>query len=181
MDNQTAEALQAFTQRYCDAWQQQRASLPRSEELYGIPSPCISATDGDAVFWQPQPFSLPANISAVERAFDIVVQQPAHSFYTTQFAGDMQARFAGETMTLLQAWSPDDFQRMQENLIGHLVVQKRLKLSPTLFIATLDSELDVISVCNVSGEVLKETLGTRRRTTLSASLASFLNQLDPVL
>ncbi|MCI1031594.1 SecY interacting protein Syd [Raoultella sp. BIGb0149] len=181
MDNQTAEALQAFTQRYCDAWQQQRASLPRSEELYGIPSPCISATDGDAVFWQPQPFSLPANISAVERAFDIVVQPPAHSFYTTQFAGDMQARFAGETMTLLQAWSPDDFQRMQENLIGHLVVQKRLKLSPTLFIATLDSELDVISVCNVSGEVLKETLGTRRRTTLSASLASFLNQLDPVL
>ncbi|MDJ1655247.1 SecY-interacting protein [Raoultella sp. Ech2A] len=181
MDNQTAEALQAFTQRYCDAWQQQRASLPRSEELYGIPSPCISATDGDAVFWQPQPFSLPANISAVERAFDIVVQQPAHSYYTTQFAGDMQARFAGETMTLLQAWSPDDFQRMQENLIGHLVVQKRLKLSPTLFIATLDSELDVISVCNVSGEVLKETLGTRRRTTLSASLASFLNQLDPVV
>lgn len=181
MDNQTAEALQAFTQRYCDAWQQQRASLPRSEELYGIPSPCISATDGDAVFWQPQPFSLPANISAVERAFDIVIQQPAHSYYTTQFAGDMQARFAGETMTLLQAWSPDDFQRMQENLIGHLVVQKRLKLSPTLFIATLDSELDVISVCNVSGEVLKETLGTRRRTTLSASLASFLNQLDPVV
>lgn len=181
MDNQTAEALQAFTQRYCDAWQQQSASLPRSEELYGIPSPCISATDVDAVFWQPQPFSLPANISAVERAFDIVVQQPAHSYYTTQFAGDMQARFAGETMTLLQAWSPDDFQRMQENLIGHLVVQKRLKLSPTLFIATLDSELDVISVCNVSGEVLKETLGTRRRTTLSASLASFLNQLEPVV
>ncbi|VTN11315.1 SecY interacting protein Syd [Raoultella terrigena] len=91
-----------------------------------------------------------------------MVQQPAHSYYTTQFAGDMQARFAGETMTLLQAWSPDDFQRMQENLIGHLVVQKRLKLSPTLFIATLDSELDVISVCNVSGEVLKETLGTRK-------------------
>lgn len=181
MDNQTAEALQAFTQRYCDAWQQQRASLPRSEELYGIPSPCISSTDADAVFWQPQPFSLAVNISAVERALDIVVQPPAHSYYTTQFAGDMQARLAGETMTLLQTWSPDDFQRMQENLIGHLVVQKRLKLSPTLFIATLDSELEVISVCNLSGEVLKETLGTRKRTTLAPSLASFLNQLEPVL
>ena len=159
MDQQTAEALQAFTQRYCEAWQQQRSSLPRSEELYGIPSPCISATDDDGVFWQPQPFSLEQNINAVERALE----------------------FAGESMTLLQTWSPDDFQRVQENLIGHLLVQKRLKLSPTLFIATLDSELDVISVCNMSGEVIKETLGTRKRTTLSPSLASFLNSLKPVL
>jgi hypothetical protein len=57
----------------------------------------------------------------------------------------------------------DDFRRVQENLIGHLVVQK-LKLSPTLFIATLESELEVISVCNLSGEVIKETLGTAKRT-----------------
>lgn len=69
----------------------------------------------------------------------------------------------------------------RRNLIGHLVVQKRLKLSPTLVIATLESELEVISVCNLSGEVLKETLGTRKRTTLSPSLASFLEQLEPVL
>ncbi|CAH6105827.1 Protein Syd, partial [Klebsiella oxytoca] len=185
VDQQTAEALQAFTQRYCEAWQQQRSSLPRSEELYGIPSPCVNGTDDDGVFWQPQPFSLAQNIDAVERALEIVVQQPLHAYYTTQFAGDMQARFADETadetMTLLQTWSPDDFQRVQENLIGHLLVQKRLKLSPTLFIATLDSELEVISVCNMSGEVIKETLGTRKRTTLSPSLANFLNSLKPVL
>ncbi|KJG55710.1 secretion protein, partial [Raoultella planticola] len=49
------------------------------------------------------------------------------------------------------------------------------------FIATLESELEVISVCNLSGEVLKETLGTRKRTILSPSLASFLDQLEPVL
>lgn len=93
----------------------------------------------------------------------------------------MSGRFAGETLTLLQTWSEEDFQRVQENLIGHLVVQKRLKLSPTLFIATLESELDVISVCNLSGEVVKETLGTAKRITLSPSLAGFLNQLEPVL
>ncbi|HCM8869333.1 SecY-interacting protein [Klebsiella pneumoniae] len=181
MDHLTAEALRAFTQRYCAVWQQQRHSLPRSEELYGVPSPCVVDTQGEAVFWQPQPFSLAQNISAVERALDIVVQQPLHSYYTTQFAGDMSGRFAGETLTLLQTWSEEDFQRVQENLIGHLVVQKRLKLSPTLFIATLESELDVISVCNLSGEVVKETLGTAKRITLSPSLAGFLNHLEPVL
>lgn len=102
MDHQTAEALRAFTQRYCAARQQQRNSLPRSEELYGVPSPCVVDTRGEAVFWQPQPFSLAQNISAVERATDIVVQQPLHSYYTTQFAGDMTGRFADETLTLLQ-------------------------------------------------------------------------------
>ncbi|HFZ0323928.1 TPA: SecY-interacting protein Syd, partial [Klebsiella pneumoniae] len=46
MDHQTAEALRAFTQRYCALWQQQRHSLPRSEELYGVPSPCVVDTQG---------------------------------------------------------------------------------------------------------------------------------------
>ncbi|MBX4276632.1 SecY-interacting protein Syd, partial [Mycobacterium tuberculosis] len=49
------------------------------------------------------------------------------------------------------------------------------------FIATLESELDVISVCNLSGEVVKETIGTAKRITLSPSLAAFLNHLEPVL
>ncbi|WP_204312000.1 SecY-interacting protein Syd, partial [Escherichia coli] len=79
-------------------------SLPRSEDLYGIPSPCISASEDDAVFWQPQPFTLEHHLDGVERALEIVVQQPIHSYYTTQFAGDMHARFAEQNLTLLQAW-----------------------------------------------------------------------------
>lgn len=181
MDERTATALTAFTQRYRDAWWQQHSTLPRSEALHGIPSPCIVTTDDDAVYWQPQPFTQAQNLNGIERAMDIVVQQPLAAYYTTQFAGDMPARFGSTALTLLQAWSPDDFDRVQENLIGHLVTQKRLKLSPTLFIATLDSELDVISVCNLSGEVIIETLGTRKRTTLSDSLATFLTQLEPLL
>ncbi len=121
------------------------------------------------------------NVNAVERAFDIMVQPALHAFYTTQFAGDMPAQFADEKLTLLQTWSQDDFRRVQENLIGHLVTQKRLKLPPTLFIATQENELEVISVCNLSGEVIKETLGTRNRTVLAATLAEFLTQLNPLL
>ncbi|HDS1151497.1 TPA: SecY-interacting protein [Pluralibacter gergoviae] len=181
MDSETSDALRAFTQRYCAAWQQQYGTDPRSEALYGVPSPCITRTDGEAVFWQQQPFPLAADLSGVEKAIEIVVQQPLQTYYTTQLAGDMQADFGGRQLMLLQAWSADDFLRVQENLIGHLVMQRRLKLSPTLFIATLESELDVISVCNLSGEVLLETVGTRRRSVLSASLASFLSHLEPAL
>ena len=181
MDIETANALTAFTSRYCEAWHQKNETWPQSEDLYGVPSPCIITSLDEKVLWQPQPFTLEQNVNAVERAMDIVVQPAVHAFYTTQFAGDMRARFASETLTLLQTWSEDDFQRVQENLIGHLVTQKRLKLAPTLFIATLDSELDVIAVCNLNGEVIKETLGTRKRDVLAPSLAEFLTQLEPVL
>lgn len=181
MDQQTSQALKAFTLRYCDAWHQQHDTWPQSEALHGIPSPCIISSTDDYVLWQPQPFEDEATLSAVERALDIVIQPAAQAFYTTQLAGDMAGRFADETLTLLQTWSSDDFQRVQENLIGHLVTQKRLKLSPTLFIATLDSELEIISVCNLSGEVLKEKLGTSQRTVLAPSLYDFLNALKPVL
>ncbi|HCU0295841.1 TPA: SecY-interacting protein [Citrobacter sedlakii] len=181
MNEQTALALKAFTTRYCDAWHEKQQSWPMSEELYGVPSPCIISSTQDAVYWQPQPFEGESNVNAVERAFDIVIQPALHAFYTTQFAGDMSAQFHNETLTLLQTWSADDFRRVQENLIGHLVTQKRLKLPPTLFIATQENELEVISVCNLSGDVIKETLGTRQRTVLAPSLAEFLTQLKPVL
>jgi len=181
VEKETALALEAFTQRYCTAWREQRGSWPQSEELYGIPSPCIISSVDSYVTWQPKPFTLKQNVNSVEQAMDIVVQPAVHTFYTTQFAGDMSARLGEERLTLLQTWSEDDFLRVQENLIGHLVTQKRLKLSPTLFIATLDSELEVISLCNLSGEMIKETLGTRKRTVLAPGLAAFLDQLDPVM
>ncbi|WP_252391118.1 SecY-interacting protein Syd, partial [Escherichia coli] len=44
-------------------------------------------------------------------------------------------------------------------------------------LVALEEELEVISVCNLSGEVCKETLGTRKRTHLASNLAEFLNQL----
>ena len=110
---------------------------------------------------------------------DIVLRADIHPFYTTQFAGDMPAQFTGEALTLLQTWSEDDFRRVQENLIGHLVTQKRLKLSPTLFIATREDELEVISVCNLSGEVVLEKLGTRQRAVLAPTLSDFLSRLEP--
>lgn len=181
VDKKTERALLAFTQRYCDSWYENVGSWPRCEALYGIPSPCIISSDSEAVIWRPRPFEGEQNINAVEQAVDIVIQLSVHTFYTTQFAGDMRARFCAETLTLVQTWSADDFRRLQENLIGHLVARRRRKLSPTLFIATLDSDIDIISVCNLSGEVIEERLGTDQRTVLAADVAAFLNSIEPVL
>lgn len=181
MPEATASALQTFTSDWCQLWQQRRGHGPCSAELYGIPSPCVLQTVGEEVFWQPQPFCPADDLSAVERALDIRIQPAVTAFYTTQFAGEMTALFAAQRLVLSQVWSPEDFVRTQENLIGHLLMKRRLKESPTLFIATTDAELDVVSVCNLSGEVILEQPGTKNRRILSESLEIFLNQLQPFI
>lgn len=181
MIEKTTLALNDFTRRYCDLWQQETGHAPASRDLHGIPSPCILTSSEDEVWWQPQPFTLAKNLDSVERALDISLQSAVVALFTTQFAGDMTGTFAGRAVSLIQAWSEDDFLRMQENLIGHLVMKRRLKHSPTLFIATTDSELDVISVCNLSGEVIAEQLGTLKRQILSPSLEEFLIALQPAI
>ncbi|WP_455820100.1 SecY-interacting protein [Pseudomonas cerasi] len=180
MIEETSEALRNFSQRYCDLWQQQHGHAPSGTDLYGIPSPCVIATHGEEIWWLPQPFTLAKNLDGIERALDISLQPSITGFYTAQFAGDMVGTFAGHRLSLVQVWSEDDFVRVQQNLIGHLVMKRRLKHSPTLFIATLESELEVVSVCNLTGEVIIEQLGTQKRQVISPSIESFLISLQPL-
>ncbi|MBP2168083.1 SecY interacting protein Syd [Erwinia toletana] len=177
---ETTQALQDFTARYCALWQQECGHLPASEALYGIASPCVAETLSGVIYWQPQPFTLAKNLAAVERALDLRLQPAVIDFYTTQFAADMSARIGGRELSLVQVWSEEDFVRVQENLIGHLVMKRRLKHSPTLFIATTESELEVVSLCNISGEVILEQLGTQKRDVLASSLPEFLTLIQAV-
>lgn len=180
MNDLIAAALRDFTQLYCQQWQQRYGHPPASAELYTIPSPCAVENRDDRVIWQPQPFNAEPQLSAVERALELQLQSSVVSYYTTQYAGDMQATFEQQPITLLQVWSEDDFVRVQENLIGHLVMKRRLKQTPTLFIATTDSDSEIISVCNLTGEVICEKLGTPQRKKLAEDLRTFLTLLQPV-
>ncbi|AIN19523.1 MULTISPECIES: SecY-interacting protein [Yersinia] len=180
MDQNVSTALKGFTQRYIDLWQQQTGRPPASEELYGVPSPCNIETEDNQVFWLPQPFVTGANLANIERALEIQLHPDIHEFYTQQYAGDMKADLGDHRFTLLQVWSEDDFIRLQENLIGHLVTQKRLKLSPTLFLATTESEMTMASLCNVTGNVVLEEFGSGKRTLLASTLTHFLDALRPV-
>ncbi|KAB8305264.1 SecY-interacting protein [Erwinia endophytica] len=177
MIEEMGRSLTEFTRIWCESWQQECGHAPASRELYGVPSPCIQRTGDDEVFWLPQPFTLAQNLDAVGRALDFQIQPSVVAWYTSQFAGDMAVNVAGYPCTLLQTWSEDDFVRLQENLIGHLVMKRRLKHSPTLFIATTASELEVISICNLSGEVILEQPGSPKRTVLADNLMTFISSL----
>ena len=173
-------ALHNFTQRYIDLWQQETGHPPVNKDLHGISSPCIVKTVQDQVYWLPQRFTPVATLERIEYTMKIQLHDDIHTFYTQQYAGDMMAELDDQHFTLLQVWSEDDFIRLQENLIGHLVTQKRLKLSPTLFLATTDSDINLISFCNVSGNVILEQFGSNKRSLLAPTLSHFLNIIHPV-
>lgn len=180
MTEHISSELKALTQKYVDLWQDKSGLPPASHDLYGVPSPCISRTGDEVVYWLPQLFTGTDKLEKVEKAMGIIIRPELHRYFTTQYAGDMQVRFKDINFSLIQVWSEDDFIRLQENIIGHLVTQKRLKLTPTLFLGTTDSENDIISICNVSGEIILETFGQKKREILAKDLATFLSELIPV-
>ena len=181
MNHPVAVALSEFSSRFLQAWRDTDHSLPRSEDLVGLESPCVETDTGDEVTWQPVGREPMGDLAAVEKGIELRLHDDIKVFYGAQFSGDMAARFRGLEFDLLQAFSEEDERRLQENILGHLVMQRRLKLKPTVFIGALDAEHQVISICNLTGQVILETLGKGSREVLASDLETFLQELEPVV
>jgi len=181
MNHPVAVALSDFSSRFLQAWCDAGQGFPRSEDLVGLESPCVEADSGFEVAWKPVARDPQGDLAGVEKGIELRLHEDITVFYGAQFSGDMAARFQDLEFDLLQVFSEDDGQRLQENILGHLVTQRRLKLKPTVFIGAMEAEDKVISVCNLTGQVILETLGKDIREVLAADIETFLQLLQPVV
>jgi len=145
------------------------------------PSPCYKArvADGQQVEWQPQRQSEQHSFENVESAMGITLNHAYCQFFTRYYSNNLTASAQQGPCELLQVWNQNDFERLQQNLIGHLLMKKRLKQAPTLFFALTDEDDFVLSVLNETGEVVLEQVGRPPKEIISPSLGDFIATLSP--
>ncbi len=179
MNHGVSLSLWALSERFVQAWQQCHAGLPQTDAYYELSSPCEHQVLGETTIWQPVKRERIIDFINVEEGIDLGLHPDIKAFYGSQFCADLMVSFQGESIELVQVWSDEDLSRLQENMLGHLVMQKRLKKSPSMFIASTQDDSWIISICNITGEIFREHLGKQERQKIADNMVDFLNQLTP--
>ena len=113
----------------------------------------------------------------MEDGLEITLHPDIKVFYTEFWSESLFAKSNGENYELLQVWNEQDFAILQENLIGHVLMKRRLKQAETLFIGLTDEDDIIVSVDNASGQVVLEQVGQEPHKILANSLPDFISAL----
>jgi len=190
--NQTNEhlvqVLQQFSDRYISDYQQAHSCLPTVEQDAEWSSPCEQSTTEQSslpqgeVYWQPVAINKSEELSFdnVESALELTLHEDIKTYFTLFYSESLDAQCDEGKLSLLFAWNKNDFQRLQENLIGHILMKQRLKQKETIFFAVTDEEDMIISIDNANGSVWVERVGCKPHKQLSDSLTQFIGSLTPV-
>lgn len=158
-----------------------QGSIPTTEYVDEWQSPCYQgAPEGEHIAWQAVEQVPSTEFNNVEKALELKLHHSVKDFFSRYWAGDLQVRFREHNLTLLQVQLPEDAERLQQNLIGHVMMKQRLRQPVTLFIG-LGAEDDLIlSVNNETGSVGLEYVGKEQHEVLASDLVFFLERVEPI-
>jgi SecY interacting protein Syd len=175
-----------LSRKYADFIQQsllwhQQQQLPLTtwaDATSPSPSQVGDITDG-SVHWQPVLQQPSADFSNVEQALALSLHPDIKNFYQHYYGAGLAAEHQRGKLALLMVWNADDVKRLQENIIGHILMKRRLKQRETVFFATTEDDDILLSVLNSTGEVYLERVGQEVSEKLADNLAEFISQLQP--
>ena len=175
------QALNSFYQQYEQAYKQQYRESPAVEHDSDWPSPCEQrdVDDGVLVNWQPVVPEPVLDFSNIESALNISLHGDICAYYSSFFSANLTAETADGQLELLFAWSQRDFERLQENILGHIWMKRKLKQPETVFFAVTDTDDVNLVIVNETGEVWAEKVGKKPHKKIADDLVEFLSIIEP--
>ena len=171
------ETLAAFMDRALAATGKDHFETPHDPAW---PSPCeLRIVDGIS-HWRPVPQNPAVDFSGLANALEIPVHPAIRAYYGSFWADNLEAETTEGPVSLIQLWSPADFDRLIENLLGHALAKRRSKQTFTAFFATTEEDVDLfLSIDNESGKVLLEEPGRSPLKVVDDNIVDFLERLSP--
>jgi len=182
MNTNTQTQLFALYQRYEQLFESNTQRLPSVDFDPEWLSPCqVGDVVNDKIRWQAVKRDNKVDFSNIEEALEVTLHPSIEALFCTAYSEHIPCEFEGHPIELIQVWNEQDFLMLQENMIAHFMMQKRLNKPASMFIASCSDEMQIISILNETGQVQLETLGKKQEAVLAESLAEFLEKLTPVI
>jgi SecY interacting protein Syd len=143
-------------------------------------SDCIIKSEHGISTWKPIEQSIPVNFSGLANAVEAPIHADAIEYFSSFWSSSIQGKTKEGPLSLIQLWNPEDFERLIENLIGHLIAKSNVKLPFTLFFATADPDSELfLSIENDTGRILLEEPGSPPIKEVDSNLTDFLKRVSP--
>jgi SecY interacting protein Syd len=186
MSNSLVENLDSFINSYIDLAGDDKKQLLTEFDTDWL-SPCLlfnevqltEVTSGEKMAWRPQLQPAGSHLGNLATALEIEIHPQLEALFCRYYSHDLPATTERGDLDILQAWNQDDFERLQKNLISHVLMKRRLKQPETLFFACTDQDDMIISVDVASGNVMLEQVGKVPTEVLAVDIASFVKTLRP--
>ena len=145
------------------------------------PSPCEIGHNDGFCQWRPVPQETPVSFAGIANALDYRIHEDIRAYYNSFWSGNFEAQSTEGPVSLIQLWNREDFDRLNGNLIGHMLMKQRAKQPFTVFFANTDPDSELfLSIDNESGRVLLEEPGRAPIKEVEIDVATFLDRLTPL-
>ncbi|ATC95227.1 SecY-interacting protein [Pseudoalteromonas tunicata] len=173
-------AVQQVLKQLLNQWHEKAVNHTGSEPLIEHdeqwPSPCenMSSLNEGLVQWQHVERTEQGDLTQLADALELTFHPSINAFYGAFYSNNVPVTSHFGQFELLQAWNEDDFERLQQNITGHILMKRKLKQPPTIFIGLTEEEDLLLTLDCTSGDVCLEYVGKKPHKVLTHDLAEFL-------
>jgi len=172
--------LESLFNQYQTQAKQQTGQYPLVAHDEQWPSPCEmnNTLMNSQIQWQAVEQNPKSAMDNLSKALEVAFPAEIGEFYGNFYADNISVSSPWGQLILLQAWSETDYDQLQQNITGHVLMKQKLKHDETVFIALTQKDDLLVTVENCTGYVWLEYVGKRPHQKIADSVSEFLDHLE---